>query len=378
MGRKPKVPVVGLSGFSAVPVPSPWPGANKRLLSIGAGLHTPPLTRLAQMSPEDFERLILEWATEFLPTQVGVDQVQQRGGAGDKGRDVLVWLDPSNVTPRRWRLYQCKRYATTLGFGVAAVEIAKVLYYTHNGDYTVPEQYWFVTHRGLTNDFQDQIDDPAKLKQAIIDGWDEYCANKITSTATIQLDGAFRQHIENFAFSIFKAKQPLELVAEHRKTSYHRLIFGDPLVDRPPAPTPPSQAAANENGYIFQLFTVIGKELAIKVAEEADFAHSSQMSLLFKRSRITFYSAEGLRQLARDQMSDAAYFDTFLDGYADGLFHAYTDPQLEGIRRLRATILAAQSLQLAGHVLFNIAEPLDKEGVCHHLANADRITWCDP
>ncbi|WP_421993985.1 ABC-three component system protein [Roseococcus sp.] len=336
------------------------------------------MTRLAQMSPEDFERLILEWATEFLPTQVGVDQVQQRGGAGDKGRDVLVWLDPSDVTPRRWRLYQCKRYATTLGFGVAAVEIAKVLHYTHNGDYTVPKQYWFVTHKGLTNDFQDQIDDPAKLKKAMMDGWDEYCAGKITSTAIIKLEGAFRQHVEDFNFSIFKAKQPLELIAEHRKTSYHRLIFGDPLVDRPPPPTPPSQAAAIENGYILQLFAVIGKELDIGVAGETDFAYSSQMSLLFKRSRITFYSAEGLRQLARDQMSDAAYFDTFLDGYAEGLFHAYTDPQIEGIRRLRATVLAAQSLQLAGHLLFNIAEPLDKEGVCHHLANANRITWCEP
>jgi hypothetical protein len=379
VGRKQKVPSVGLKGFSAVPAPSPWPGANARLLGVGAGLPVHPLVRLAQFSPDDFERLILEWATDYLPTQVGVDEVQARGGAGDKGRDVLVWLDPSNVTPRRWRLYQCKHYATPLGFNVASVEIAKVLHYTFTGGYTVPEQYWFVTHKGLTNPFQDQIDDPAKLKKAITDNdnWDEYCASKITSTGTIPLTGAFLQHAKDFDFSIFKAKQPLTLIEEYRKTRYYLLVFGAPLLDRPPPPTPPSQVAPAENVYIAQLHEVIGDVLAISVTADADFAHSLPMTRLYNRSRMTFYSAEGLRELARDQMANKAFFDTLLDAFESGLYHSYTNLQIKGLPRLQATVTAAQSLQLGGHVLNDHATPNDREGVCHQLVNTGCIRWCE-
>ena len=373
----PTVPNVGFSTFSAVPAPSPWPSANARLLGVGAGLPVHPLVRLAQFSPDDFERLILEWATDYLPKQVNVDEVQARGGAGDKGRDVLVWLDPSNVTPRRWQLYQCKHYATALGFGAAAVEIAKVLHYTFTGEYTVPEQYWFVTHKGLTNPFQDQIDDPAKLKKAIIDDWDEHCATKITSTCTIALTGAFLQHVKDFDFSIFKAKQPLTLIEEHQKTRYHLVVFGAPLLDRPPPPKPPSHVAPAENGYIAQLREVIGDVLAISVTAEADFAHSLPMTRLYNRSRMTFYSAEGLKELARDQMANAAFFDTLLDAFESGLYHSYTNLQIKGLPRLQATVAAAQSLQLGGHVLNDHATPNDREGVCHHLANTDRINWCE-
>ena len=267
------MPSVGLSAFSAVPAPSPWPGANARLLGVGAGLPVHPLVRLAHFSSDDFERLILEWATDYLPTQVDVDEVQARGGAGDKGRDVLVWLDPSNVTPRRWRLYQCKHYLAALGFGAASVEIAKVLHYTFTGEYTVPEEYWFVTHKGLTNPFQDQIDDPDKLKKAVIDDWDEHCASKITSTGTIALTGEFLQHALDFDFSIFRAKQPLSLIEEHRETRYHLVVFGAPLLNRAPPPTPPSHVAPAENGYIAQLHEVIGDVLAISVTAEADFRY---------------------------------------------------------------------------------------------------------
>jgi hypothetical protein len=129
-----------------LPAPTPWPNANARLLGVGAGLPVNPLDRLAQFSPKDFERFTLEWATDYLARKGDVDQVQQRGGAGDKGRDVIVWIDPPSITPRRWKLYQCKHYAVRLGPPSASSEIGKVLYYTKAGAYHPPEEYWFVTH----------------------------------------------------------------------------------------------------------------------------------------------------------------------------------------------------------------------------------------
>jgi hypothetical protein len=377
VARKPKAQSVGLSDLEDVPTPLPWPGANARLLGVGAGLPVKALDRLAQFSSLDFERFTLEWAFAFLPKQLGVNQVQLRGGAGDKGRDVVVWLDPSNVTPRRWRLYQCKHYGDALGFGDASLEIGKVLHYTFTGEYTVPEEYWFVTHQGLTEPLQDQLDNPAKLKKDIIDEWEKRCAKKITSNAKLDLTGDFLKHVENFDFSIFKAKLPHEIIDEHRQTPYHLVVFGAPLIDRPLPPTPPSQVAPAENGYIGQLHRVIGDVLTIAVNAEADFAHSQPMTRLYNRSRITFYSAEGLKELARDHMVNAAFFDTLLDEFESGLYHSYTNTTVIGLPRLQATMQAAQLLQLGGHVLNNHVTSNDREGVCHHLANSVRIKWCE-
>jgi hypothetical protein len=124
--------------------PTPWPQANARLLGLGLGLPVEPLARLAQFSAPEFERLILEWATEYLGAKLGgVYEVQQRGGAGDKGRDIVVWHDPPTARLRRWSLYQAKHYDDRLGTPEGAAEIGKVLHYTLAGDYTSPQQYFF-------------------------------------------------------------------------------------------------------------------------------------------------------------------------------------------------------------------------------------------
>ena len=108
----------------------------------------------------------------------------------------------------------------------------------------------------------------------------------------------------------------------------------------------------------------------------ADFAQNQQMQRIFDRSRITFYSAEGLKELARDQMADAAFFDSLLGYFKNGLFYAYSAIGHSGLNRLSATVQAAQSLQVGAHVLEPHATPNDREGICHHLANDGTIEWC--
>jgi hypothetical protein len=101
------------------------------------------------------------------------------------------------------------------------------------------------------------------------------------------------------------------------------------------------------------------------------------MNALFDRSRITFYSAEGLKELARDQMADSKYFDTLLDDFYNGLYHTFSPTGQKGLNRLRETIKAAQALQLGANILHPHTTPLDREGICHHLANIGGIEWCD-
>lgn len=362
--------------LSALPSPSPWPNANARLLGVGAGLPVQPLDRLAQFSASDFERFTLEWASGYLALQTEVAEVQQRGGSGDKGRDVIVWLDPSGAKSRRWKLYQCKHYGDRLGPGVAAGEIAKVLYYTLSGDYSAPREYWFVTHKGVTSTLQDLLDDPDKLRAFITSNWGRYCADAITSTTAVPLTDKMNAHIASFDFSIFRAKQPLDLISEHAQTRYHLTVFGAPLIDRPPPPAPPSSVAPTESGYVGQLYEVIGEAMGAVISDPVHFSHEATYKGLFERSRITFYCAEGLKELARDQMADTAFFDTLLGEFREGLYYTYTTTGQTGLNRLRSTVTAAQSLQLGGHVLAPHVQAKDREGMCHQMANEGILKWC--
>ncbi|MBN3761975.1 ABC-three component system protein [Burkholderia sp. Ac-20365] len=367
----------GSTATTELPAPTPWPGANARMLGLGVGLPVAPLARLAQFSAADFERFTLEWATDYLAKQTQVFEVQSRGGSGDKGRDIIVWLDAANKAPRRWQLYQCKHYDAKLGLSKAGIEIAKVLYYTHIGDYTPPESYYFVTHKGVTSPFQDLLDSPESLKKEMVDTWDTY-SKSITSTKTITLSPELETHISNFDFSIFAAKQPHDLLAEHAQTKYHLMVFGAPLVNRPPPPPPPSTVAAIEAKYIEKLYRVIGHDIGITVGDAADFEDSQYHSRMFARSRLTFYSAEGLKEVARDQMADQQFFDTLLDEFCDGLYYQYTEPSGSPIDRLKATVRAAQNIQLGSHPLEPHVTSKDREGMCHQMANEDRLDWCNP
>lgn len=355
--------------------PSVWPNANARLLGLGVGLPVNPLDRLAQFSAAEFERFTLEWATGYLADKVpGISQVQQRGGAGDKGRDVIVWLDPSGTSPRRWSLYQCKHYKTRLGWGSAAAEIGKVIFYTQRGDYAAPVKYWFVTHLGVTSDLQDKIDDPAVLKASILTDWDKYCRDEIRKDP-ISLDQHLRDYINAFDFSIFNVKQPLELLNEHAQTRYHLTVFGAPLIDRIVPKAPPSSVAPTETVYINRLMEAISETVGKTVADEPGLHPYPKEAALFRRSRLTFYCAENLRELARDSMANVAFFDTLLQEFADGLYHTYNAPAASGLARLSATVQAAQSLQLTEHMLKPHVLANDREGMCHQLANDNVVEW---
>ena len=48
-----------------------------------------------------------------------------------------------------------------------------------------------------------------------------------------------------------------------------------------------------------------------------------------------------------------------------------------GLERLRATITTAAIIDVGGNALFGVTRVADKQGVCHQLANDDRLTWVD-
>ena len=364
------------SNTADLKAPTPWPGANARLLGLGQGLPVAPLDRLANFSAADFERFTLEWASDYLAVKVpGIVEVQQRGGSGDKGRDVIAWLDPNTAPDRRWNLYQCKHYGSALGAGTAAAEIGKILFYSQRGDYSFPQEYHFVTHKGVTSPFQDLLDEPEKLRKFVIDNWDKYIKTGVRKEP-VELTLELKKYAETVPFTVFRAKQPLDLINEHAQTRYHLTVFGLPLIERPKPPEPPSEVAPGENQYMAQLLAVISADLGQSVSNLTEFVHSEKHRRLFDRSRLTFYHAEGLKELARDRMADEGFFGTLLGEFVDGLYHWHTG-EPDGYERLISTIKASQILQLSKHVLEPHVLPNDREGMCHHMANEGRVRWCE-
>lgn len=365
-----------MSASTPVPKPTPWPNANSRLLGLAAGLPVDPVDRMAIFKADDFERFTLEWIDGYLQGRYA--ELQLRAGAGDKGRDIVAWIDSSSVTPRRLDIYQCKHYAEAVGLPDFLPELGKLIFYTHRGDYPVPETYWIVTHKGVTNPLQDLIDEPAKLRDALLAGWNKQVRGKITRKQKVELDQALRDHIDAFPFHAVRVKQPLDLLKEHALTGYHFRVFGKPLIDRPPSRKPPSEVEPMELGYVRQLFDIIGQRHNIPVGCADDLAPLNGARKIFERARLAFYCAEGLRTLARDQMNNEDFFATLLDEFHDGLFMTYQLGYGDGMERMMRTVEQAGLLQLGAHELAALVQSNDRHGICHQLANDGRFTWMSP
>lgn len=359
--------------LSAVPLPSRWEGANSRLLGLGGGLPMDPLVRLATFNDEEFERLVLEWVHGYLSTQYV--EVQARGRAGDKGRDIVAWKDSSRTEPRRWDLYQCKHYAGALTPSDFWVELGKLCFYTHRGDYTVPDTYFIVAPHGVSNPLQDLIDQPHRLHDALVEAWATQCRTKITSKHAVELVGSLRDHVDSFDFSIIRVVQPHELIEQHGRTKYHARVFGLRLVERPAVPPPPEAIAAHETRYVTQLYEAYQDHLGTPVASPFDFAGNRRLETIFRHARISFYSAEALEAFVRDAMPPDSPYGSLIQEFYDGLLMTVLSEYPDGLARMLKTIDTATGLALGGHILAPLVEQLDRVGICHQLANDDRIAW---
>jgi len=59
-------------------------------------------------------------------------------------------------------------------------ELGKLCYHTLTGEYTFPRQYFFVAPQGVGNALSKLLRDPAKLKQGLLDEWEDKCQTHIT------------------------------------------------------------------------------------------------------------------------------------------------------------------------------------------------------
>lgn len=64
-----------------------------------------------------------------------------------------------------------------------------------------------------------------------------------------------------------------------------------------------------------------------------------------------------------------------MDQFEEGVTVTLNGSHQDGYARLTKTTETAQALQLGAHVLRDELRPNDRTGICHQLANEDRINW---
>lgn len=336
-------------------------------LEVRSGPAIVPVERMKLFSPSDWEGFVNEWVSSLNEYSL----VERLSGAGDMGCDIIGTVD-STLVDSPWDNYQCKHYDHPLAPSDVWLELGKFCYYTFTGAYTVPRRYNFVAPRGVGTKLARILKRPADLKAELITQWKAKCATGIVSGQTIPLSKVLLAHINDLNFSIFGYIPAQRLIEEHSKTRYFAVRFGLGLPQRPPTPHPPENPTDTETRYVQQLMAAYGDHLQSPVASH--LALGPRLLRHFQRARESFYCAEALRNFSRDTLPDGA-FENLQKQIHDGVVDLAEAAHACGLTRLKATTAQAATLSITSSALMGRVEVADRHGVCHQLANEDRLTW---
>ena len=287
------------------------------------------------------------------------------------GRDII---GVCKNDPNLWDNYQCKHYKNALKPTDIWIELGKLVYYTYRKEYTYPRKYYFVAPQGAGTTLSNLLKKPIELKQELIKNWDKYCKDNITAKSKVELDATLKAYLDTLDFSIFEAIPPLLVIEQHSSTRYHIARFGLGLPGRPPVPDPPEVPTVTEAQYIRHLLDAYADLLKIPVPDISNISHDEKLCQHYSNSRKEFYSAEALRMFSRDTLP-AGTFEDLQDQMYDGIYDEWISDHTDGFVRLLAVIKMAKQLQITEHALVSCLKPRDRGGICHQLANDNRVWW---
>jgi hypothetical protein len=295
-------------------------------------------------------------------------RVLRVGGPGDRGRDVVGYDSATSNDP--WDNYQCKRYSSKLAPADLWLELGKLVYWVHNGAYSTPRQYTFVAPLGASPKCLDLLQDHEKLRVGLINNWATRCRGLCPLAA-------IRDAIASFAFPIFDVATAERIVDDLRGTAVFPVLFGGGLTKpRPIDRVPPDEIAAEEIPYVGKLIDAYGEHCTttpISTAEAA-LAHETYGPHL-RSSRREFYCAESLREFSKDVLIEPDDFSSLQEAVYDGVKYTADRDFPSGYDRVLAVCEQAAAVQVGDHPLSGDLTPADRSGMCHQLANDDRLTW---
>lgn len=332
--------------------------------SVIAGPPVPAIRRLTLFDASEWEEFVLEWADSL---EDRYESVEKYGGANDLGCDVVAYLRDGGGA---WENYQCKHYDHALAPGDVWPEVAKLLVHTQSGALRAPERYTFLAPGGAGTKLAKLLREPDALRAAVLDAWTKDEGKR----APVGLDDGLRGFVASFDFSIFEALPPLGILDGHAQTPWHVARFGSGLPPRPPVPSPPETPATQEAVYVEELLRAYGEHLGQELASVQGLTADASLGEHFSDARIAFYSAEGLRLFSRDTLPPES-FTALQDDVHAGIKIDVRHEHADGYARVLAATKTAQSLALDAHALGGAATVMDRQGICHQLANDGKVRW---
>ncbi|MGE6699476.1 ABC-three component system protein, partial [Hyphomonas sp. NPDC076900] len=345
---------------------------------VTAGIPIPPTRIIEIYSPDEWEEFTEEWL--YYHKSTGEYQsVRRYSGPGDLGLDVVAFTKPEDFNGE-WHSYQCKHYDHPLTPGDIRTEVAKIIFHSFkksppfNQAFPLPSRHMFIAPRGCGITVARWLKDPNRFKAEVRDWWLAKGLPNIGASLDVQFDGEFLNYYDAFDFSIFGDKSKLEIMEEHKQTAFHTTRFGGGLPARDQALAPPTSPSAEESAYIKKLFDTYTEQTGVTVNDRTSLLGHATLLHHYDRQRELFYHAESLRNFARDRTPDGTF-----EGLKGDIFHGVIDvceaTHPNGLDRLRAAITSAGGLDISGSALASVTHIPDKQGICHHLANEDRLTW---
>lgn len=348
----------------------------KRLSNTDAllGPTIAPLDRLKIIDEDSYEDLVAEWAIGYLKNNYHT--VKQFGGSGDKGRDICAFTDNS---PLMFDMFQCKHYDHKIAVSDILVDFGKLIHYTFIKDYSIPQNYFIVSPLGISTDLWDLISKPDDLKKKILKDWNSKISKKITKKQEIILTDEYKAYIETFDFSIIKSLEPLTFIEQFKTTSYYVCRFGGGLrKQRSNTECPEYTNEESQITYIRQLFEAYEDHIKKPVRSLGDISNHQAIQDHFAQSRYCFYTAEALHQFSRDNVP-AEYDDPFeelKEEVYEQVIDVCNSQHSSGFARIKETTRIAKSgVYCQNNVLTPELKSQDKSGICHHLANEERLIW---
>jgi hypothetical protein len=331
----------------------------------------PPQQLLLLYSPDQWEGFVQEWAHYCLKKLY--PHVRRFTGSGDRGIDVAGFADTKKLQGV-WDNYQCKHYDHPLRPGDVWVELGKIIWYSFNRDYRAPRHYYFVAPKGTGTSLTALLADAVKLRAEVIGNWDKHIGTKITGAREVLLESDLLDYVNAFDFSIFDAKTSLQLIEDHRDTPCHAARFGGGLKSRPLPTKPPTAISPSESRYVTQLLGAYAEHTGKAIVDPGALSETPKLRDHFLRQREAFYQAESLRVFARDTVPPGT-FESLQDDIYDGVIDTHDAGHADGYARVCEVTKAARELQITSNALISCTKPKDRDGICHHLANEDRLQW---
>jgi len=342
---------------------------------VTAGPIVKPIIRVYSYSPKEWEEFIEEWLDIKREEYVEVEQI---GGAGDMGRDVIAYINKDKPN-YKWDCYQCKHYKNAVTPGDIYVELGKIIYYTYEKKFPVPERYFIVAPKGVGRSLGDLLNTPAELKNKLKDNWDKKCKSGITTTTQIELSGDLLSYFDEFDFSIFDRTLPKSIIDEFKKKSTPNYIrrFGGGLPSREKIRTIPEETQQYEIKYTNQLLKAYNTDNATNDFQtEKDLTNIKPYNKHFKRARESFHNAEQLRNFSRDNLGEEI-FESFQNEIHERIVDLTEESKDNRFDIVKQAEQQAMDLPVESNPLKTRCDVFDKKGICHQLVNDEKLNWVE-